>query len=501
MVARNQRRMAPIFAAVLLSLTVVGPVSADDPIPTSVGMAVLNASPIRITDSITIHIDLGPVPDGGTLCGTIHIYEITTGPDQLRSNGSGCYDASGAQYVFANTWAGLGEHVMYPTFTPSSSSYAASQGDQITFEVDRATSWTLNDGPYPPAEAGTPFTLRAYVGSAYADATGSVSIWRVGEVDPVCTEPLATGHEVHCTVAGLPQGSYTFYAAYGGTTYVEPSESSILTVEVGPNLAHGSASLQYAKFYPHKDGYRDTVEIRGQRDEDASVVIKIYKPSGALLKTVNLALGSGEYSWTWNGRKSSGTLLPEGKYKVKQTLMDALGATKTITGYVTLSHKVMRYHTKSITVRGSSADASGYAFAGTVRRNTTAGWIRLRAPDVGWDWAGAGWQFTIPSATIYTSLKVKIYGRHSGPNTSTDLGAQNFAICPYKPKADWNIGCSSGTVYIPATSGTKLYWYSTGALSSSFRAGKVVRAMVSTVGGTTYIYKARVTVKYGVLGY
>jgi hypothetical protein len=352
-------------------------------------------------------------------------------------------------------------------------------------------------------EAGVPFYMSATLDSPLDYTTdATVTFKKVGSSTPICT--LAASNATQCLIPGQPIGDPQFYVEYSGNWNVSAKTSAPVAVHVVANTAQASGvGVQYATFYPVKDGYRDTVAIRGTTWEAITVTIKIYKPSGALLRTVTVPANHIDYSWAWNGRTSSGSILPEGKYKVVQSLKDATNITKTVTSFVTLSKKKLAYHTVTLTQTGSSLDARGHGGTGTVTVYSGSHSVRLRATSDGFSYAAAGWQYTLPSAAVYKTIVAKFYGRRSGGSGTNALGAQRFdwSGCAYHATGDWNINCFQHTLNIPSTSGTTLHTYKSGALNSHVRSGRKVRLDVLTLGGTIYVYKMSVVVTYGVLTY
>ena len=356
----------------------------------------------------------------------------------------------------------------------------------------------------PVADANQPFTITANVSSIAPIAPGAtVTFRKVGSATPICT--VAAGDPTtSCLVPGQAIGSPQFTAEYSGNADTLGVTSSPTTVTVVADTARATGvGVQYTTFYPYKDSYKDTDAIKGHRDESESVTIKIYNPSGSLYKTVSIATGTGDYSYVWNGRLSDGTIKAEGQYKIVQALTDNVGHVKTVTSYITLSKKKLVYTTKTITKTGSSLTAKGTLFGGTITVSTTSGYTKLSAASGSGQWAGAGWSLTLPSATIYSSFYVRVYGRRSSGTGTVHVGAQQFTRsgCAYSTSTDWDEACFGQFANIPVTSGTTLYYYKTVNLSSEYRSGTHVRVEVSTTGGTVYIYKAQVIVKYGYLTY
>ncbi len=89
--------------------------------------------------------------------------------------------------------------------------------------------------------------------------------------------------------------------------------SAVQTAALGTEFA-----VQYARFYPRKDDYRDTNLISGTTLVPATVTIRIYNSGGTRIKSFLLGAQEGAYSVVWNGRKKDSSLFPQGTYTVKQ---------------------------------------------------------------------------------------------------------------------------------------------------------------------------------------
>jgi flagellar hook assembly protein FlgD len=432
--------------------------------------------------------------------GAVNAYETTSGSDVYIGG-----------YAYQGGWPSTGGFCTTPILAVGAHTYRAEYYDGSTYQpatstaevtVEKATpDWTIWTMPATP-EAGSPVEITAFFYDNDINEQGTLSVYRNGIATPICTAGPTNNDAIVCTVTAWAAGTYQLTAKNSGSATVAASTSPPHTLTVIANTVHASGvGTQYTTFYPVTDTYRDTVGIKGTRGETASVTIKIYSPGGTLLKTASIASGSGAYNYNWNGRNSSGTIYAEGSYKIVQTIKDSLGATKTYTNYVSLSKKKLYTYTKTITKLGSSVAAKGTASGGTVSLSTTYGYAKLYAPTIYTSWAGVGYELTIPSATIYKWMYVRIYGRHSGVGGETELGAQNFSTCAYSTTATWYDSCFASWVSIPGTTGTTKYYYRTPGLTSSYRSGTKVRLLVSSSGGTTYIYKAEVRIQYQVLKY
>ncbi|MFN8629467.1 MAG: Ig-like domain-containing protein [Chloroflexota bacterium] len=223
--------------------------------------------------------------------------------------------------------------------------------------------------------------------------------------------------------------------------------------------------VQYATFYPYKDGYRDTDAIRGTRNETAKVAIRIYNSKGKLVRSASVASGIGTWSFAWNGRTAGGAALAAGKYTVRQVVTDSKNLSKTFTSFITFSSK--RLYTYTIALRKTAKQLA---------RN-------------GGTWFG--WTFTLPSATVYKKLVFSVYGQSGLP--AGLFGPHNYAVCPSTTVWSYNT-CMTPWTTFPTTAS----WKSVTGHVKNNRHGTTVR--MYAVGGTrTAVAYARVTVTYQVL--
>ena len=88
-----------------------------------------------------------------------------------------------------------------------------------------------------------------------------------------------------------------------------------------------------------------------------AVTISIYNANNKRVKLVTKSSASGGYSYAWNGRNGKGDVLPAGKYRIVQKLVDEFGTTKSFTNYANLSRKKLVTLTKTITKNGSAIAA------------------------------------------------------------------------------------------------------------------------------------------------
>jgi len=327
--------------------------------------------------------------------------------------------------------------------------------DLVATSIDMTSVTTPVDGV--PFTATVVLTQDNPTGPA-TGATGAVNVTEGAVALGTCTLVAGT-----CDVTlTLATGDHTLTVSYPGDgVYADATRD--LPWPVAPNSIDATGvGLSYGTFYPYKDGYRDTVTARGTRNEAASVTVKVYSPTGKLLKTSpTIASATGAYAWPWNGRSSSGTMYPAGKYKITQTLNDGYMTSK-VTTYVTLSAKRLYTYTKTLTKNYSQRSAQGtYSVA---------------------------WKFTLPSATVYKKLVFAVYAKSSPTGW---FGPHDFTICS---KGTWDLRCASPY----ATIGKSYAWRKVTGSVSRNRSGTYVR-LYAEAGPRSALKYGRVIVTYGVL--
>ena len=287
-------------------------------------------------------------------------------------------------------------------------------------------------------EASVPVAIRATVAPAAPGVTVRVAGTVGFSIDdgPSQTVPVVDG-VAELPAMALALGPHTVTATHSGDESFRGGTTASLTRTVAANLVNASGvGVSGASIYPIKDAWRDTIAIRGTRNERLGVSIRIYSPAGKLLSTRSIAVGSGPYSSTWNGRTTAGIILPPGRYRIVQTLADPStvpALTKAWTSYVTLSTKRMTWRTVTFTVdpgprnyRFSSGQGVGAA------STSSAGALVLAGQDGGWP--AVGYEFRLPEASAYREIRFQVLGTVSGATPT--LGLQR-----------WSSGGGWGQVY------------------------------------------------------
>jgi hypothetical protein len=388
----------------------------------------------------------------------------------------------------------LGEHTLRARY-PGSDYYLPSE-QVIVYTVAKGRTNPVVSGPLE-VQANHEFEL--FVGLGYLDAGVQPS-------GTFTVKHVETGASVYSgdpggsvAVSAKPLGTHHFVGNYSGDDNFAESSGSPWTVTVVPDTVEvTNVGVSYLTFYPIKDGYRDTTVVRGTRLEPLSVAIRVYSSTNTLVRSASIGRAAGVYSYSWNGRTSTGALLASGWYRVVQTLTDAAGTRKAVTTNVYLSWKKLIYKTGYVTKYGSAISSKGTTGSGRVVISTTSGYARLSASGYP-NWAGVGYQFTLPSATVYKSLWFQIYVKGGLTAPANEFGMQNFKECPLTV-GDWNAACFDrweGAVGAPSGAPA---WASTAGSVTFNRSGRTVRGLVSVNAFTVYVYKARVKLVYAVLG-
>ena len=484
-------RLALAAAALLIAMAAPVPVYAATPTTTEFTLETVDP---QFGMETCLQLRTTVTADGSDVSGAVNVYDTTSGSDVFWF--SELYSGGSTIGMCSPNGFSIGPHSYRADFI-GNETYEASSGT-LEFEIPKMTpQFFMSTLPVSP-DAGSAFEITAQYITPFGFAEEDfIEVHLDGVAEPICSGAVHQGEWVTCTVtAPSTPGTYDVTLSNTGTASVEASSSGPLELVVQPNVVHASnVKVQYSTFYPVKDGYRDTVAITGTRAEPIAVTIKIYTPGGSLIKTQTIASGTGAYSYKWNGRKSDGTVRPEGKYKITQRLQDSLGASQTSTFYVNLSRKKLIWHSASVTKNGSAFAAWGASGNGKVVKST-AGWVRLKAGFGISDWAGAGWQFSLASGLGYKDVVVKVYAKRSVPMGDARLGAQDFSECAIT--AGWDESCFKRWKALGGAGST--VWTTSNELTASYISGTKVRSLVSVWGNDVYVYRARVSYKYATLG-
>jgi FlgD Ig-like domain len=412
----NPMRVAFLVAMVVGTLLV--PVVARASTATTTTLDVPSGTQYG-TFTVTAHVRPAPQPAGGFLPAALIVIDgagggVPTGP--LDSNGDGSTDLSLTP----------GSHTIVAKFGPFDV-WDASESDPATVVVGTTTSTSV-ESSRNPALSTQSVTITANV--APTSITGGTltitdafdsSTLASGSVGPSGTTVSFTGT--------LAPGDHQLTATYSGHGTFGSSVAHLTQSIQADSGVDATPQLQYRTFYPFHDGYRDTNLIWGTLREPASVLIRIYSPTNALIRTVNLgSLPVGRYQFAWTGRNSAGRMLTAGTYRVVQRVTDSANNVKTISNLATISPKRLKWTSASATLygnqfRGVADGGDGYVSAS---RSAYYRGVRLNSGHAG---VAVNYKFSIHSAVVYSStVSFRVLGR-SGNGTQVYEGLFHHPFC------------------------------------------------------------------------
>lgn len=341
--------------------------------------------------------------------------------------------------AFSVTMPAAAQTIRYrAVFASSDPELSGSTSPELVQVIAKAAATVTLTSTPEAWETSVPVAIRATI----VPVAAGVTVRAGGTVDFSIDDGPAQAAPVVDGVAELPASSFalgphTVTASYSGDDTFLGGATASLARTVAANLVSASGvGVSGTSVYPVKDGWRDTVAIRGTRNERLGVSIRIYGPTGRLLTTRSVAVGSGPYSVTWNGRTAAGSILPPGRYRIVQALTDPStvpALARSWTSYVALSTKRMTWRTATFVVapgprnyRFSSGQGVGAA------STSSAGRLVLAGGDG--SWPAVGYEFRLPEADAYRELRFQVRGSASG--LAPTLGLQR-----------WSSGAGWGQVY------------------------------------------------------
>ena len=344
----------------------------------------------------------------------------------------------------------------------------------------------------PTVEAGIATTVSATVTPARLT---EVQFTTISDELGLSFTNAKTGVAVGSIRIGTP-GTYQIWATSIGGGGLAGAQSMPVSLVVTPDAGvHPvDTGVSASVFYPTKDGYRDTVEIKGTLLDRARVSIAIYSvATKKKVRSVELGQQLDQYSWSWNGRSNSGSLQPAGKYRVVQSFKDAAGHTATATAYTTISPKRLHYVTKTDTMLGRQgvvAQGSPDDFDAFVKGDHLVAYNFADAPGVPptGKLLMVGYLFDVPSEAVDT-LKFEVY-------TTCPLDRFGASVA---------IGRAGGGLpESPRQTGLREGWTrvtedAEGHVLASNRVAGLVYLSVWPPGQSVEIWKVRMTYTYGVL--
>jgi hypothetical protein len=294
-----------------------------------------------------------------------------------------------------------------------------------------------------------------------------------------------------------PDGSDTAYvttkAVVAGSTLYGYATRSLRVDTVAPTL---SVVAPATGFYPYTDGYRDTVVAKATTNEPGLLSLTARNSSGTVVRTVTVNhSGTGTYSLTWNGRDTSGHLVPAGTYRLQVTTQDvALNRRSSSTYSVVVSLKKLVGTTVSNIVTPSASEAGTLIGAcSDIKASSTWTGAYVYLSDYYGCWSGLDGDdsdvavsrhtFTLPAAVKYAGISLTA----TGQETLAGYGDTAAAFLVDTAGNAYGNGALLGSAYGAHPIGS--------VPSSILYGGRTIRWFNGTVFGEYYTIRA-FTVKY-----
>ncbi len=399
----------------------------------------------------------------------------------------------------AVTIVGVGTCTIHADQAGNGNWNAATSVDQ-SFAVAHATPSIQLSTSVSTIETNVPVTFSVSLPAVGVGAVpaGTVTFRVTGFADVSRTLVAGAASDTVTFTAVGAKAVQVLYLSDGN--YAATSDSIAPTV-VANTVASSGVGLSSGSVFPVRDGWQDSVAIRGNRLESISVAITIYGPTGARVASAGFARTSGAYAYYWRGVTSSGRIMAAGRYRVVQVLTDAYGARAAYTSYVTLSTRRMYWYSKTLTVNPRNWQFGSSGNPGEISRPSASTTAALAMVNRGAAaaWRAVGYQFTLPAASTYRSLSFQVRGAWSGTTSP------KFGLIPWA--RSWSVYSTSRRRTSMGTSRTGFYAQTITSVSGIV-AGRSVRAAIDSfappsgwaAGPFAYsITGVRLVVSYGIL--
>ncbi len=437
-----------------------------------------SSSPAAVNSVVTLTATVSPNPGGGSVTFVYNNTQLQIVPVDAAGVAQRAVLVRPGTVTATATFNGFGPH------GPSTGSLVqvGMHPTTVSLAADRTAAIQYEDAVTFTAVVGSP-TGGPPQGSVTFSDTFNGATTTIGSA-------TLTG-AASISIATLAPGTHVVTAMFPGDGLFFGASSQAFSVAVSPDVSVKVAGprLQENTFYPVKDGYRDRATVTGTLAESAVVSYVVYTPAGRKIKSTALGARIGAFSFTWNGRNNAGTVYAPGTYKIVTAMADLRGNIKKVSLSVVLSPKKLYWTTASKTKAGDGFSryyASEFAWVSLVNSRFDRG-VNLYG-NIYDSIAFVEYRFTLPSATVYKSLKFSVLGR---PALAGNPGYMSFA------RTD---GGEDGARF----SGLSYAWYGStvvkgaGHVSSS----RVVRTYYTTEGWDRSHYdvaKVKLTYTYGIL--
>jgi hypothetical protein len=472
---RRSRSLAAFAAATIALVALASPAVVAAALPTSTTLSAAQTTVIA-GDAVSLTASVTPAPSGGAVTfidsqfGFLGTAEVDT---ETNTAGITVTLAPGT-HVISATFSGVGD------FTGSTSAPVTIQATLGT-TAGTPTSTTLTLAT-PGAAEGDLAELRATVAPIPDD--GRVQFMEGNRL--LGTAPIdATTGQALLPIATLSAGTHQVIAIFTGSAAFSGSASppTAITIAADTIVRASGVSVSHATIYPVTDGVGDTINIRGRTEERTSITIAIINSAGKRVRSIGLGTKIGAYSTNWNGRTSSGTIVPAGRYTVMQTLVDLRRNRLVVSSPLVVSHKRLVNIEGEITRTGLDFTREGSEGFGFVFEKGSNDSVHVWG-NVSPDWAFVSYTFRVPSSTRYTRIRFEVEGEAQAGRTGAMLALLD----------------ASGEPVVQRKTGTKLGTYAVQGGATAVN-GRDVTATVTANGAddeALWVYNVKLLYTYQV---
>ena len=267
----------------------------------------------------------------------------------------------------------------------------------------------------------------------------------------------------------LTNGVHELQARYTGTTGVADSTAR-LTQEM---RISADATFSRSSFFPHPDGYRDTLKVSGWRGSNVSVEISVRHDGQAdPVRTFWIRPDPGVYGWTWDGRDGDGVLVPGGVYEVTVAFIDGGADPRRITKDITVDRRKVTWKSKSVTVAGNRYNLTARYRNGSVS-TIASDYARGARIASGEGSMTVGYALPVVRADTYGWLKLQVRGRSTNGHKAL-VAIWNPSLGGYRGLANYDAAKLIGPGY--------RWWNTVANGDGRVRTGKV-RGIVAVAKG------------------
>ena len=135
------------------------------------------------------------------------------------------------------------------------------------------------------------------------DPTGTIDLKRVSDGSVLTTWTVSGSGPYTFLLPSFATGTYALATHYSGDANYDPGDGTPVDLVVQADVVDATGiGIAYTAFYPVVDGYRDSVAVKGVRNEPASAASRSTTPRTRSSWALSVATASGAYAVAWNGR-------------------------------------------------------------------------------------------------------------------------------------------------------------------------------------------------------